>query len=329
MKRHYGRVADSGVGMIVLEASSIAEAFTSPHTLRAFGRENVPGLSKLAATLKKHGAMAIIQLCHAGRYTCAPGCLAPSAVPPFGDASLMPKAMDEEDMKRIAAAFAAAAVIAREAGFDGVELHGGTGYLLSSFISPRTNIRTDRYGGTLENRARFPLEVARSVRNAVKDFPIGYRLLSAELVDGGLQEEEAAAFAALPKEAVQPAYISPAVGTHECLAAPGANRWAEGGMLKAAEIVKKALKRTPVIGAGHLQDPAYCEAVLKDGRVDAIGLGRVLFTDLQWPLKARRGETVSNCTQCDGCLRRIMKYHPAFCVRWEKEIRQEYNDTRA
>jgi 2,4-dienoyl-CoA reductase (NADPH2) len=207
--------------------------------LRAFEPAHLPGLTALAEAIHGEGAKAVVQINYLSRYSGQPGALAPSAVPAFGNPELMPREMTAEDMAVMADAFAESADIVRQAGFDGVELHGATGYLLSSFTSPRTNLRTDEYGGSVENRMRFPLQVFDTVRRKVGDFPIGYRFMAREYLDWGLSLEDGVACARL-LAVKKPAYLSVSAGTHECFAMYGKKKkFPVGFMLPEAAAVKK------------------------------------------------------------------------------------------
>lgn len=325
MLNHYARIASTGVGLVVVEASSIDQRFQGVNSIKAYGKDSSAKLRKLVDTIHAEGAAAILQICHSGRFSYVKGALAPSPIPPFGNMDYLPKVMNRKDMDDVINAFVASARTVKEAGFDGVELHGGTGYLLSSFISPRTNTREDEYGGSLENRMRFPLEVAQRVRDAVGDFPIGWRFLATERVEGGLQLADSAVFAKRLEEAVRPCYLSVMSGTYECFALPEMQHCDQGYMLDEATGIKKVLASTPVIAAGHLQTVEFCENALQTGATDAIGLGRVLFCDQNWVRKASGTDNtpIIPCVQCDNCLKQLQKGKPAFCARWPKQVREE------
>lgn len=320
---HYRRIAGSGVGLVVLEAAGLRDPVVRPHCIGAYGAEHLPGLRRLAQVIHDEGAKAVLQICHPGRFAFAPGTLAPSAVPPFGMGELTPREMTLEDMATVAQAFAESALIAREAGFDGVELHGATGYLLSSFTSPRTNHRTDAYGGSLENRIRFPLEVCRTVRAKVGDYPVGYRLMVREYSPGGLALEDGVAFAARVERELNPAYLSVTAGTYECWAmlAEQKQKETEGYMLPEAGAVKKAVPGVAVIAAGVLQTPEVCQKALADGLADAVGFGRVVFADVNWVRKAsgQMEGPIRACVHCGNCQRQVSANKPVFCSLWTKE----------
>ncbi len=191
---HYEEMAASGVGLVVVENASVEPCGLGlPRTLLVSDDRFLPGLARLAERIKGRGARAVLQIHHAGRYAHRPDRIAPSAVETWG---ALPRAMEPADIERVTAAFAAAARRAQKAGFDMVELHGGTGYLLPQFLSRRTNLRNDAYGGDAERRMRFPLEVVGAVREAVgRDFPVGYRFLADEYMPGGLTLDDTIPFA--------------------------------------------------------------------------------------------------------------------------------------
>lgn len=325
---HYRLMAKSGVGMVVVENATVDHptGSGSSRTLRADTDENMEGLTRLANTIKKQGAVACQQINHAGRFSAVSNPpLAPSAVQTFGR---MPRALTKEEMKKIAKKFADAALRVKKAGFDMVELHGGTGYLLSSFVSPRTNKREDEYGGSLQNRQRFPLEVVQEVRAAVGDFPIGYRFLADEWLPDGLKLDESVQYArALAVAGV--AYISVMGGTYESFFLPDVLQASrrDGYMVDLAAAVKKAVS-VPVIAAGRISTGAFAERVLSEGKADLIGLARVLWADPEWPSKVKGGrenDIVHCASECDDtCTKLVTKGKLAFCVRWPHDKLEEW-----
>ncbi len=328
LMEHYRLMAKSGVAMVVVENATVDHptGSGSNRTLRADTDENLTGLTELATTIKGQGTLACLQINHAGRFAgIADPALAPSAVQTFGR---MPRALNKEEMRKIAQKFAEAAVRVKKAGFDLVELHGGTGYLLSSFVSPRTNKRADEYGGSLENRQRFPLEVVQEVRAAVGNFPVGYRFLADEWLPDGLKILESCQYArALAACGV--AYISVMGGTYESFFLPEILQVSrkEGYMVELAAAVKKEVN-VPVIAAGRISTGAFAESILAQGKADLIGLARVLWADPEWPSKVKEGkesEIVHCHPDCDDtCTKLVTKGKAAFCVRWPHEKLQEW-----
>lgn len=320
--RHYKRMAASDVGLVVVEAAALRHT-AGPHGIHAFSSEHLHGLEQIVEAIHSEGAKAVLQIFHPGRFSFAPGGMAPSSLPAFGKPELAPRAMTKEDMEQVSHDFAESAEIAKKAGFDGVELHGGTGYLLASFLSPRTNLREDKYGGNTENRVRFPLEVGAAARATVGDFPIGYRFMAREYLDDGLDLEEGVKAAELLVKGLNPAYLSVTAGSHECFSLPASQKKKspEGFMLKEAEAVKKALPDVAVIAAGQLQTREICEKALQEGMTDAIGLGRILFADENWlrKVKGEINESIRTCVQCNNCMRRVSSGKTVFCSLWSKE----------
>jgi 2,4-dienoyl-CoA reductase (NADPH2) len=324
---HYGLMAKSGAGLIVVESAAVAASGCgSPRTLRCDHGRFVKGLARLAEVIRAGKALAGLQVNHAGRFAGVAAPLAPSAVPTFGRT---PRELARREITAIQKQFAAAALRVKKAGFDLVELHGGTGYLLSEFVSPRTNRRGDAYGGSLENRMRFPLEVLRRVKDAVGDFPVGYRFLADEWLPDGLKPGESGVFARrLDEDGV--AYVSVMGGTYESFFLPEIVKRSKkpGYMADLAAAVKKQV-RVPVIAAGRIQKPALADSILAAGKADLIGLARVLWADPRWPIKARRGreaDIVACSPRCNACMELVMKGRPAFCPRWGRSEREAFRE---
>ena len=325
MLRHYKRMAQSGAAMIVVENASITpKGSGSPRNLRCDHDRYLKGLEKLAHAIKKEKAIASLQINHAGRFAFVAHSVGPSAVPTFGKT---PHPLTKKEITTIQKQYAKAALRVQRAGFHMVELHGGTGYLLSQFVSPRTNKRTDDYGGPIENRIKFPLEVLKRVKDLVGNFPVGYRFLADEWLPDGLHVEESRVLArALEENGV--AYISVMGGTYESFFLPEIIEKSRkpGYMVSLAHGIKKEVN-IPVITAGRISTPALAEKTLKEEKADLIGLARMLWVDPEWPSKAREGRdrSILKCSpKCDACFQRVMKGKPAFCIRWSKQKRNEY-----
>ena len=322
---YYSALADSGAGMVVVENCTVEPCgLGNPRTLLISDDQFTPGLAGLAKTIKARGAAAVLQLHHAGRHAKRDDRIAPSAVETWG---FTPKVMDQADVDRVVAAFAAAARRAKAAGFDAVELHGGMGYLLTQFLSARTNLRDDEYGGGLAGRMRFPLEVFAAVRAAVGDeFPVGYRFLADECVPGGITLDETLPFA-LELAHAGVTYLSVVVGCYDSPPQYVVDDRQEAFMAPFAAAIKAALPALPVIAAGRIQRPETARTVLSDGAADLVGLGRVAFADPLWPRKASGeiAEPITECAPtCNLCMKRIIEQKPAFCARWPRERRERF-----
>jgi len=325
MLAHYKLMARSGVAMVVVEGAGITvNGSGAARTLRCDHDRYLKGLEGLARTMKDEKAVAALQINHAGRFAQVAKPVSASAVPAFG---ATPRALSRKEMKTIQKHFAKAALRAQKAGFDLVELHGGTGYLLAQFVSPRTNQREDIYGGSIENRIRFPLEVLKQVKDLVGNFPVGYRFLADEWLPDGLRVKESKVLAkALEENGI--AYISVMGGTYESFFLPEVIKQSRkpGYMVSLARAIKKEVN-VPVITAGRISTPALAESILKEEKADLIGLARMLWVDPEWPRKARKGQdrSIIKCSpKCDACLQLVMQGKPAFCPKWKKAKRTAY-----
>ncbi len=282
-----------GVGLITVEMASPEKA--GRHRRRELGiyhDEFIPGLTRLVGEIHRGGAKASIQLGHGGGHTridiCGEQPVAPSAIPhPVYETTLetiIPEAMSKERIAETTANYAAAAKRAQEAGFDCVEIHAAHGYLISQFHAPFENRRTDEYGGSLENRARFGLDVLRAVKAAVPSLGVIYRLSVEDYFDGGLTYDEGRTIAIWAAQAGADA-LHVTAGHYR--SKPTAHRMIppmtepDATFLDFAADVKKAIK-VPVIAVGRLGDPAIATAAVASGKCDFIALGRTLVADPQW-----------------------------------------------
>ena len=310
---YYAARGRGGTGLITVEMASPERA--GRHRRRELGIYDdrfLPGLTRLTAEIRHHGAKASIQLGHGGGHTrvdiCGETPIAPSPIPhPVYEVTfetIVPQEMSHSRIAQTVAAFAAAAVRAKRAGFDCVEIHAAHGYLISQFHAPFENRRSDEYGGSLANRARFGLDVLRAVKAAVGEMPVIYRLSVEDYFAGGLTAPEGKQIAIWAAEAGADAlHIS--AGHYRSL--PTAHvmippmTMPDAPFLDFAAEVKKEI-RVPVIAVGRLGDPATATAAVSDGKADFIALGRTLIADPQWVEKLRRGEPIRRCLACNTCV---------------------------
>lgn len=304
LTRYYVERARGGVGLIIVQFATVSpEGVSSLYPLGLWDDSFVPGLRDLVAQVHAADAKVAIQLAHAGgtasfAFTRRPA-LAPSAVPALGRE--VPRELTRDGIARLVEAFAAAARRAVEAGFDAVELHMAHGYLLNQFLSPLFNRRTDEYGGSLEGRARFPLEVLRRTRQVVGDeIPILCRLSANDAVEGSLALAEALIVATmLEREGTDVIDVTAGIGeSFEVSAPPMAIP--PGSLVPYAAAIKKVVK-VPVVAVAKLHDPRMAEEVLAEGKADLIAVGRGLIADPEWPRKAAEGrfEEIRPCLTCN------------------------------
>lgn len=297
---HLGHLALSGAGLMILEATAVSpEGRISPEDLGLYSDDNEAALRRVISAVRRYAPIPLaVQLGHAGRKASsrapweggsqiAPAerggwkTVAPSAVA-HSEGEDIPQALDRAGMNKVREDFAAAARRAVRLGFDGIELHAAHGYLLHQFLSPLANRRTDEYGGSLENRMRFVLEVFDAVREAVPSaVPVWVRISATDWVPGGWDIEDAVVLAKALKQ-------------HGCAAIH-----VSSGGVSAAQVIRpepgyqvafaarvKAEADLPTIAVGLITEPEQAEAIVAEGRADAVALARAILYDPRWPWHA-------------------------------------------
>ncbi len=306
------RQAQSGVGLVITEIAGVHP--TGTLGISVAEDKFMPGLRKMAESIHQAGTKGALQLHHAGReapYQLKKGtALGPSAVPSLVYGA-PPKGMTQDDIHIIINSFGQAAVRAKEAGFDAVELHAAHGYLLAQFLSPLSNQRTDEYGGgTIKERARFVIEVIEEVRSKVgSNFPVLIRLSVEEYIKNGYTVEEMQSIIPdLVNAGVDAVHAS--VGTHgspgSVTSAPA--EYEEGWNAWRAKKVKEVTD-VPVIAVGRFSDPSVANAVIAGGDADMVAFGRQTLADPDYLNKTREGrlEDIRRCLACNqGCIERLM-----------------------
>jgi len=316
----YAERAKGGAGMISVGYATVDERSGNPGNIGAHQDAFIPGLARLAAVIKENGARAAVQLNHAGRYNHSMLMGGKRPVAPSAIASRLtreePQELDQEGIEQAIAAFAAAAGRVKQAGFDAVEILAGTGYLISSFLSPLTNRRSDQYGGSFENRARFGLEVIAAVRKVVGPvYPLIVRMNGNEFMQGGDSREDLQRFAQLLEQAgVDALCIN--VGWHEARVPQIVTEVPRGIYSYLARGIKKRVS-IPVIASHRINDPAIARKMLVDGDCDLVAIGRALIADPQFPEKARQGreQEIIHCVACgQGCFDNLFRMKSVECL---------------
>jgi 2,4-dienoyl-CoA reductase (NADPH2) len=313
---YFAARARGGTGLIVTGgiAPNIA-GWISPFAGKLNTRREVARHRLVSGAVHAEGGRICMQILHAGRYAYHPLLVAPSRLKaPIN--RFTPRELSANAVESQIEDFARCAVLAREGGYDGVEIMGSEGYLLNQFVSPRTNKRTDEWGGELANRCRFPLEVVKRVRAAVgKDFIIIYRISGLDLVSDGNTFEEAT-YLLSRLETAGVTIFNTGIGWHE------ARVPTIGGMVPRAAFawVTARLKhatRLPVIATNRINDPGVAEDVLKQGTADLVSMARPLLADPEFANKAASGraDEINTCIACNqGCLDRIFSGKRATCL---------------
>lgn len=324
MPYYYEERAKSGVGLICQSVGDIhptLEYGTMP-TMRLYDRRVIPILKDITSRVRRHGSKMFIQIWHSGQasssFRTGRPALAPSPVP---NTFTTPKQMNREEIEEMVQAFADAAGVVQESGYDGIILHGTHGYLIENFLSPFFNKRQDEYGGSLDNRMRFLFQVIERVRGVIgRDLALGIRLVGDELLPGGLDVEETTAIARRLEASGQLDFIDIDVGSyHNYHIGIGPMYVTPHYNLMAAAPVKAALKKLPVLCApGRLGTPQEAEKVLADGQADMIGVARALIADPEWLLKVQQGraEDIRHCTYSNQyCLGHLFRGLPIGCIQ--------------
>ncbi|MFZ3120364.1 MAG: NADH:flavin oxidoreductase/NADH oxidase [Variovorax sp.] len=303
---HLGRFAQGGAGLVMMEASAVEARGRGTHGCAGIWSDaHMPGLGRIAASIAGAGAVPGIQLGHSGPkgatqrpwHGGAPlGAddaargepawpLVSSSAQPFDGGWVVPEAMDEDAMDRMVAAYEAAARRARDAGFEVLELHCAHGYLLHAFLSPLLNQRTDRHGGSLENRMRFPLRVADAVRRQWPDArPLFVRVSSVDGVDAGWSMDDTVRFASELRLRGVDAVVCSSGGPKLPRGAALVGRTPGFQVPFAARV--RAEAGMPSVAVGLIRTAAQAENILQAGAADLIALGRELLVNPNWPLQA-------------------------------------------
>jgi 2,4-dienoyl-CoA reductase-like NADH-dependent reductase (Old Yellow Enzyme family) len=298
---HLGSRAVGGAGLVMVEATVVApEGRITPGCLGLWGEKHIEPLARIAKFVKLHGAVAGIQIAHAGRKASAAlpwqggahlseaqggwPTIAPSAIPFGAELTKVPRAMTEADIARVQNDFVAAAKRALTAGFEWLELHAAHGYLFNEFLSPLTNHRADQYGGSFGNRTRFLLDTARAVRRVWPDkLPLAARISAIDWKEGGWDIEQSIALAKLLKAA--------GVDLMDC---------SSGGVVPDAKITVVPGYQVPfaekirhganiaTAAVGFITEPKQANDIVRNGQADVALLARQMMVDPYWPAHAAK-----------------------------------------
>ena len=298
---HLGSRAVGGAGLVIAEATAVApEGRITPGCLGLWSDAHIEPLARIAKFMKEQGATAGIQIAHAGRKASAAlpwnggahlsesqggwETIAPSAIPFGGELTKIPRAMTEADILRLQNDFVSTAKRALAAGFNFLELHSAHGYLFNSFLSPLSNHRTDKYGGSFENRTRLLLDTTRAVRTVWPDnLPLAVRISAIDWMEGGWQIEDSIALAKLLKAS--------GVDLVDC---------SSGGLVPDAKIEVKPGYQVPfaekvrhgadipTAAVGFITEAKQADDIVRDGKADVVLLAREFLRDAYWPVHAAK-----------------------------------------
>jgi 2,4-dienoyl-CoA reductase-like NADH-dependent reductase (Old Yellow Enzyme family)/thioredoxin reductase len=318
--QYYKERAEGGAGAIIVEFTCVDSPVGKGTEAQLVIDHNgyIPGHTYLTEEIQKYNCKAFLQLHHAGRQT-HPTITGFQPVAPSPIVCKVMKAEPRElttvEVAEIAAKFVKAARRAKLAGYDGVELHAAHGYLLGSFLSPRTNKRDDQYGGNTIARTRIIKEIIEGIKEKVdRDFPVIVRVSAVEFVEGGLELEESIKVAKL-LESYGANAIHVSTGTYESNdknVDPMSAK--QGWRIQFAREIKQHVN-VPVIGVGVIREPEFANEIIKSGSADFIALGRALIADPKWPVKALNNnyKDINRCTTCGYCTDRLRQHQSIRC----------------
>lgn len=307
--RFYEERAKGGCGLVITEITRIDDDYGwgMIRQMALTHDYQIGDVKRLTDAVHKYNSKLFVQLQHPGRVghpdrNPTHMTVAPSDVPPYRFSS-KPKVLTTEECEQLVEKFAAAAVRAQKGGADGVELHGAHGYLINQFLSPYTNKRTDKYGGSLENRCRFADEIIAAIHKACgKDFPVGIRISADEFYgDAGITPDMAVDIVR-HFEASGVSHIDMSCGTQDSGLQIIPPYPTEQGCRQALSAKIKAAVRIPVISVSNIKTPEVAEMLLENDACDFVALGRAQLADPQWGNKARAGDSLG-IRKCIGCMR--------------------------
>ena len=318
---YYWKRVEGGAGLIIVGSCRFDDYGAKIGSMSLRTDDTIPGWKAFTDGVHERGGKVAVQLYHAGRYMpkadvpCGGDALSPSATFTPYTREIAPE-MSREQIFELLENYAAGAKRAVQAGFDAVEISASSGYLLCQFLSPLTNLRTDEFGGSWENRCRFPLMVIRTVREAIgPDFPLILRLGADDFVPNSNTLEDSMAFAPLAeKEGVDMFNITG--GWHETKIPQLTGDLPRGGLTYLGKGIKSVVTK-PVMMCNRIQDPITAEETLALGKADLVGFGRPLVTDPELPNKAKAGNLaeIRPCMACNqGCLANTFFDRPITCL---------------
>ncbi|MBI1987298.1 MAG: NADH:flavin oxidoreductase [Nitrospinae bacterium] len=310
--RYYQEIARNGVGLTVVGATAIARAGNLfPLCTRIDGDEYLEGLSRLFSVIREAGSVPAVQLAHAGRQTShkmtgeQPVAPSPLPCPVWKD---LPRELSPQEIEKVEDDFAEGVRRSKLAGAAMVELHGAHGYLINQFLSPFSNRRTDHYGGSLENRARFALNILHKTRARVgSDYPIICRISAEEFMEGGLTLSDTREIAPLlVKNGVDVISVSAGVAASRPLRD---QHMKQGRFWELAGAIKESVPQTPVIAVGKILDLATAEKVMESQGVELIAICRALIADPELVTKSLEGRSdeIVRCIECGECTASLVK----------------------
>ncbi len=314
----YNERADGGIGLIITGGfAPNRRGRLAPFAADLLSHSQINNHREMTRSVQQRGAKIALQILHAGRYSFHPFAVSASSlkspISPF-----RPWALTQRGIRNTISDFAQCAELAREAGYDGVEVMGSEGYLINQFIAPRTNRRTDQWGGSTENRHRFAVEIVRQIRAAVgTDFIIIFRLSMLDLVTNGSPWQEVVELGNSIIDAGA-TIINTGIGWHEARVPTIATMVPRGAFTWVTRRFKESLDTTvPLVAVNRINTPDVAEQILGDGEADLVSMARPLLADAEFVNKAaeNRADEINTCIACNqACLDHVFAQKTASCL---------------
>ena len=319
---YYEARAKGGTGLIISPFAAVDERYYAL-TMGIYSRKLLMGISRLAEALHVYDCKFLVQLSHFGGkspkyFTYGNDPVAPSSI----ESRMYPEKpleLSQEEIEEIIGLFIQSGMLARDAGCDGVELHGAHGYLINQFYSPHTNKRNDLYGGTLEKRSNFLLKIAEGIRHRCgKDFIIGFKFSAHEHLEGGIDDQEAKNICKYLDGLDLLDYIHVSgnsitiPGFTDCSFPEVPPIYNGQPLVPLAEMIKKVVKM-PIIATSGIGDPEMADDIICSKKADIVALGRALIADPDWANKAKNGGNIKPCIKCNTCYKRVLNQQSLKC----------------
>jgi len=310
--------ARGGAGMILVGgASAHPSGVEAPDLPALWDDACIPAMQKMVEALNPFDTCIGVQIMHGGRQCNLEQTVAPSAIAPPAVVKRTPRALQLDEIEELVSAFGDAARRCRDAGIDFIEIHGAHGYLINQFLAPNSNHRSDRYGGSFENRIRFFLEILDDIKSKTgSDFPVGVRINGDDYIDNGWRLEDALRLSPI-LESHGADYLSVSAGVYGARQLTIPSMYVDHGcFIHLSEAVKQVVT-IPVVGVGRIKHPEMADRFLKENKADVIAMGRALIADPMLPEKAKAGSlnTIRPCIGCClGCIDAVLAHEPGGCV---------------
>ncbi|NOX33755.1 MAG: FAD-dependent oxidoreductase [Deltaproteobacteria bacterium] len=310
--------AKGGVGMMLVGGGSVHPGGQElPDLPQMYNDDCIPALKAMVKKVKQYDTLFGVQLMHGGRQSYLPNKVAPSPIPAPAVVKGEVRALTIDEIKELASCFGDSARRCMEAGFDFVELHGAHGYLINQFLAPNSNIRTDEYGGSFENRIRFLFEIIEDIQaKTTKDFPIGIRINGNDYIENGWELKDTVKIAPMLEKA-KAAYLHVSGGVYGSTELTIPSMYTPHGcFVHLAREVKKHVG-IPVVTVGRIKYPDHADQIIKEKQADIVAMGRSFLADPRYPEKAMKGEIsqIRPCIGCClGCIHAVLAKEPGSCV---------------